>query len=64
MPYWVAALVTSTRGPREMKRASDFMAAFEKIAEMGDPSEANSVLGAPTTTLDEWLQQNRHQMMT
>ena len=60
MPYWVATLIASTKGPREMKRASEFMAAFEKIGERGDPSEANSVLGAPTTTLDEWLQQNRH----
>jgi hypothetical protein len=29
---------------------------FEKVGEMGDPSEANAVLGAPGTTLAEWIE--------
>ena len=43
-----------------MKLASDFMAAFEKIGERGDPSEANDTLGAPTIRLKDWLQQKRN----
>lgn len=60
MPYWLAAIVSSIRGPREMKRASDFMAAFERIGERGDPSEANSILGTPRITLEDWLQQRKN----
>jgi hypothetical protein len=35
------------------------MAYFEKVGEPGDPSEANKVLGAPATTLDEWIDLRR-----
>lgn len=57
MPYWLATLIASTKGPKEMKDAGDFMAAFEKIGELGDPSEANAILGAPETKLEDWLRQ-------
>jgi len=55
MPYWLAAIIASIRGSKEMKFASDFMAAFEKIGEKGDPSEANNLLGAPKIKLEDWL---------
>jgi uncharacterized protein YbjT (DUF2867 family) len=59
MPYWLATIIASITGQKQMKLASDFMAAFEKIGERGDPSEANDILGAPTIRLEEWLQQER-----
>jgi predicted membrane GTPase involved in stress response len=34
---------------------AELMAYFEKVGEMGDPAEANQLLGAPATTLDDWL---------
>lgn len=59
MPYWLATIIASIKGNREMKRVSDFMAAFEKIGERGDPSEANLMLGAPEITLDDWLERRK-----
>ena len=61
MPYWLATIVASIKGPKEMKQASDFMAAFETIGEKGDPSEANNVLGVPKIKLEDWLKQRKDQ---
>jgi uncharacterized protein YbjT (DUF2867 family) len=55
MPYRLATLIASLTGRRQLKLASDFMAAFERIGERGDPSEANRILGAPATRLQDWL---------
>lgn len=55
MPYWVASVMAAIKGRPELKLASDFMAAFEKIGEWGDPTDANGLLGAPRVKLDEWL---------
>jgi hypothetical protein len=60
MPYWLATLMASIRGQKAMRAASDFMAAFEKIGERGDPSEANSILGAPKINLENWLRQKKN----
>jgi hypothetical protein len=35
------------------------MAYFDKVGEMGDPTEANQLLGAPETTLDEWIEKRK-----
>lgn len=59
MPYWFATIIASITGRKELKLASEFMAAFEKIGERGDPSEANSILGSPQIRLKDWLQQKR-----
>jgi uncharacterized protein YbjT (DUF2867 family) len=64
MPYWLATIIASIRGSKEMKFASDFMAAFEKIGEKGDPSEANNILGAPKIKLEDWLKQKKDQIIT
>jgi uncharacterized protein YbjT (DUF2867 family) len=55
MPYWFAAMMSVLKGKPELKRAIEFMAAFEKIGELGSPSEANALLGSPRISLDEWL---------
>ena len=57
IPYWLTSIIATIKGKKTMKEASNFMAAFEKIGELGDPSEANTILGAPQTRLDAWLQQ-------
>lgn len=59
MPYWLATIISTIRAKKEMKAISDWMAAFEKIGEKGDPSEANNILGAPSIKLEDWLQQKR-----
>ena len=38
------------------------MAYFKKAGEPGDPAEANRLLGAPITTLDEWMAQLQAQL--
>ncbi|MFC1857218.1 SDR family oxidoreductase [Thermodesulfobacteriota bacterium] len=55
MPYWFASIISAIKGKPELKLASDFMAAFEKIGEWGNPSEANDLLGSPRIRLDDWL---------
>jgi len=59
MPYWLATVIAAVKGTKELKWVSDFMAAFEKIGELGDPTEANSLLGKPKITLQEWLQDRK-----
>lgn len=39
------------------------MAYFDKVGEMDDPTEANDLLGAPTTTLAEWIKQKQTETM-
>lgn len=58
MPYWLTNLIAAIKRNRQMKLAGDFMYAFEKIGELGDPSEANKILGAPKIKLDDWLQKS------
>jgi hypothetical protein len=38
-----------------MKFGADLADYFDKVGEMGDPMQANQLLGAPSTTLDQWL---------
>jgi hypothetical protein len=38
---------------------AELMAYFEQAGEMGDPAEANRLLGAPATTLDAWIEQRK-----
>jgi hypothetical protein len=38
-----------------LKFASGLMGYFDKTPETGDPTEANQILGAPSTTLDDWM---------
>lgn len=61
MPYWLATIFSTIMVKQEMKAISYWMAAFEKIGEKGDPAEANSVLGAPKITLEDWLELKKSQ---
>lgn len=60
MPYWFATAMAKIKGAEEMRSVSDFMAAFEKIGERGDPAEANAILGRPATRLDGWFRHKEH----
>jgi uncharacterized protein YbjT (DUF2867 family) len=55
MPIWLAkALAVLTRKPT-LSFIAQLMAYFDRVGDMGDPTEANALLGAPTTTLQEWI---------
>jgi len=59
MPFWLANLIAAITRDKEMKFASKLLAYCEKTGECGDPTEANSILGAPKITLDEWLAERK-----
>jgi hypothetical protein len=55
MPVWLARVIGTLTGNNMLKFAAGLMGYFDKAGELGDPTEANQLLGAPTTTLDQWL---------
>jgi hypothetical protein len=62
MPIDAAKAMADSSGNDMLKFFAALMAYFEKVGEMGDPTEANQLLGAPTMTLDEWLAQRQAEM--
>lgn len=52
-----ARAVAGSTGNDQLKFFAELMAYFDKVGELGDPTEANRILGAPTTTLDAWIAQ-------
>ena len=42
-----------------LRRTIDLVRLMQQVGELGDPSEANQLLGAPTTTLAQWCQQRQ-----
>ncbi|MBE0593332.1 MAG: hypothetical protein IH616_13120 [Gemmatimonadales bacterium] len=55
LPTWLGRLLGVVTRNDMLKFASALMAYFDRVGEPGDPTEANRLLGAPTTTLDAWL---------
>jgi hypothetical protein len=50
----MASLIVRLARDRELAAALPFFRYSEVIAEAGDPAEANALLGAPTTSLEQW----------
>jgi uncharacterized protein YbjT (DUF2867 family) len=57
MPIDAARAAAASTGNQMLAFFAELMAYFEKVGEMGDPSEANELLGAPATTLHAWIEQ-------
>ena len=55
LPLPVARLIATVTGNQDLRFAAELFTSFAAIGEDGDPGEANRLLGAPRTTLDEWL---------
>lgn len=53
-PLPLLRIVAKLTGNRDLKFATQLFAAFAAIGEGGDPGPANALLGAPTTTLEQW----------
>ena len=62
MPIEAARSMADSTGNDMLKFFAELMAYFDKVGEMGDPSEANQLLGAPEITLDEWIKIRKGQM--
>ncbi len=59
MPFWLVKVLSFITRNRELGFAGRLMSYFEKVSEIGDPEEANHILGAPTTTLNEWIEKRK-----
>ena len=56
MPIAAARTTAASTGKQVLGFFAELMAYFEMVGEMGDPAEANQVLGAPATALDDWIE--------
>lgn len=59
VPIWLLQLIGKVSFSPELQAVAALMRFFEKVGEGGDPSEANDLLGAPTTTLEQWCEEQR-----
>lgn len=59
VPYFMLHLIAWFKGNKLMKRGIEMVSYLEKVGERGDPTEANSILGKPQITLEEWLQEKK-----
>lgn len=57
LPIWLTKVMAFVTRNDMLKFAGELMAYFDQVGELGDPTEANQLLGAPATTLDEWIAQ-------
>lgn len=62
IPLWAMRLMGYLVFDRRIRFVADLMEFFSQAGEMGDPTEANRLLGAPTTTLEQWCQRRRAQL--
>jgi len=58
-PIWVLSLIGKVSFNTELQFIAELMRFFDKAGEGGDPAEANELLGAPTTTLEQWCDNQR-----
>jgi uncharacterized protein YbjT (DUF2867 family) len=56
MPIETAKAMAESSGNTFLKIFAEMMDYFKKAGEPGDPAEANRLLGAPSITLDEWME--------
>jgi uncharacterized protein YbjT (DUF2867 family) len=61
MPIEAARAAAAASGNQMLGFFAELMAYFDQAGERGDPTEANELLGAPTTTLDAWIAQRKRQ---
>ncbi len=59
IPLWMMSMVDTLFLGKKMRRILQIMQVLQRSGELGDPSEANRLLGAPTTTFRAWCEQQR-----
>ena len=59
LPTWLGRVIALVTHNDMLKFACELMAYFDRAGEPGDPTEANRLPGAPTTTLDRWLEERK-----
>lgn len=56
VPLWMLRIIAFLTRNDFLKFGIGIMDYFSKVPQMGDPKEANALLGAPITTLETWCQ--------
>jgi uncharacterized protein YbjT (DUF2867 family) len=59
MPLWFMSIVDALFMRGQLRSTLQLMKAMQHLGERGDPYEANKMLGAPTTTLRRWCEEQR-----
>jgi uncharacterized protein YbjT (DUF2867 family) len=59
MPIETARSMAAATGNEMLKFFAELMAYFQRVGEPDNPKEANQILGAPTTTLADWIEQKK-----
>ncbi len=59
IPIWLLSLLGRITFNVELRSIAELLAYYDKIGEEGDPREANELLGAPATTLQQWCEGRR-----
>jgi uncharacterized protein YbjT (DUF2867 family) len=60
MPYWLAKLVATIGGKKEMKEVVGLMQFFEKVGEKGDSFDTYQILGEPEISYIEWIKKQKN----
>lgn len=60
IPIWLVSLIGKLSFNAVLQFIAELMRFFEKVGEGGDPTEANKLLGTPTTTLEQWCKRQRN----
>lgn len=55
LKLWQARVIALLTGNEPLKEVCAVISYFDRVPEMGDPTETNALFGAPAITLDEWL---------
>jgi uncharacterized protein YbjT (DUF2867 family) len=56
LKLWQARLIAKLTGRKPLAFVTRLIAFYDKVVELGDPTEANALYGAPSITLDEWFE--------
>jgi uncharacterized protein YbjT (DUF2867 family) len=59
LKLWQARLIARATRREGLTYVTKLIAYFDQVGELGDPTEANALLGAPSITLDAWFDMPR-----
>ena len=63
VPFWILSIMAMLPGREQLRRVGlPIMRYFSKVSEIGEPDEANQLLGAPCITLEQWCQKRAEQL--
>jgi uncharacterized protein YbjT (DUF2867 family) len=60
LPIWAAKIMATVMRSDRFIFFTEIMTYFDKVGEMGDAAETNSILGPAKTTLDTWIEQRKN----